>query len=400
MSRQRLGIGEFGEMSAKRTEKGWRARARYRNAQGKVRQLGAVGDTKRKAETALRNKMSATLLGHRGNALTDDNPSIADLGRHWLENRRVSEGRERGAISPSTKEQYRNTLEMILIPGIGELLTNEATVARLEAFLESLIDGPAGSSKAIQSKTVLRQIMDTAVRYGYIEANPVVSIRPFTARTARPPKSWTPEEVLSVRGAVAQWADGSTGRRGPMNTWLPGMLDVMLGTGCRISEALALSWDRVHLNDTGTSWLRIDRAVREPKRGPHSVGPTKSGDVRDLEIPEFLAIMLRAIRPEKPGTAPVFATKLGTWIRPSAAHRAFRAALDAADVDRIINWHLRPHGARKTAATLIARKYGAEGAAAQLGHAGTHTAERHYIEPAQRQRITNASVLEQLGATG
>lgn len=395
MARTRLGIGEFGEMSAKRDEKQWRARVRYRDQSGKIRQLGANGATRRKAESSLRQKMSATLLGNPGGALPTENPTLADLGRHWLSRRAVSDDRTKGTIGPSTLEQYEDSLERIIIPSIGQLLVAESTVARLESFLESLIVAGSGSSTALKARTVLRQALEVAVRYGYLESNPVSSVQAIRPAGTSTPKAWSDNEIAQMRQAIAQWSDKSSGRSGPPNLWLPDLLEVMLGTVCRISEGLALSWDRVHIQDGTVPWVRIDRSVREPKRGPHSVGPTKSGDVRELEIPPYLATVLRERRGNALGHEPVFATKKGKWIRPSAAHRAYRSALDAAGIDRALNPHLRPHGARKTAATLIARVGGSKGAAAQLGHSGTKTAELHYIEPVI-ERIAYGDVLEHL----
>lgn len=398
MARQRLGIGEFGETSSVRDGKVWRARVRYRNQQGKVRQMGATGQTKRKAESALRRKVSATLTGHRSTALTVDNPTVSEVCRHWIGTRRVSEGREAGTISPSTLEQYEYAIERHVDPELGSLLVSEVSVARLETYLDSLIKSPDATSNALQTKNVLRQTFDMVVRYGYLEANPLTSVKAFPKAVASAPRAWTLGEVQLVRSAVSVWAERADGRRGPVNTWLSDLLDVMLGTSCRISEALALTPEKIHL-DVDQPWVRIDRAVREPKRGPHTVGPTKSGDTRDLRIPGFLVTTLRRrlANASTPVGGPIFATSKENWIRPSAAHRAFRSALDRGQIDRASNTHLKPHGARKTAATLIARATSVEGAAAQLGHAGTATAERHYIEPDAREMVNHAHLLEALG---
>jgi len=397
MARQRLGVGEFGEISSTKDGKTWRARVRYRSSQGSIRQLSATGANRKKSEAALRRKMSASMRGHRGTALVDEDPNLADLCRHWLENRRVSEGREAGTISPSTLEQYRYSIETTIIPGLGQLRVTEATVPRVETFLESIVKSVSETSKANSAKTILRQAFDMAVRYGYIDANPVATVRPFPKPSIKPPRSWTMPEIARVRHAVSAWATRDTGRRGPVNDWITEVLEFMLGTGCRISEVLALTWDKVHL-DEEVSWVRLDRAVREPKRGPHTIGPTKSGDTRDRELPPFLTDILRARKDRlQPGVMDlVFSTGKGTSIRPSAARRAFRASLDAQDIDRVLNNHLKPHGARKTAATLIARSVDIESAAAQLGHAGTLTAERHYVEPEQRKIVSLGHLLEGL----
>lgn len=402
MARQRLAVGEFGEISSSKADKVWRARARYRTTQGTIRQLSGSGATRKKAETELRRKMAATILGHRGTALTEEDPTVLALCRHWLDKRRISDGRENGAISTSTLEQYRYAIEKVISPGLGALRASEVNVARSESFLDSTIKNITATSTANQCKTVLRQTFDMAVRYGYIDSNPIASVRPFPRGKTKPPRSWNLAELTEVRAAVADWASRASGRRGPANDWLPGILEFMLGTGCRISEVLAITWDQVFL-DEQPMWVRLDKAVREPRKGEHTIGPTKSGDVRDLEIPDFLAKLLRERKDsikDLRGDEFVFPTSLGTAIRPSAARRAFRAALDEQDIDRVLNPHLRPHGARKTAATLIARAVDIESAAAQLGHSGTLTAERHYVEPEAKKIVSLGHLLQGLAPQG
>ena len=83
------------------------------------------------------------------------------------------------------------------------------------------------------------------------------------------------------------------------------LLTFLLYTGCRLGEALALTWDRVEL----------------PNRYAY-IGETKNGDPRPLVLRPDLVAVLHALRPDN-GRGRVFRFKQGGWLK----RRLLRARL-------------------------------------------------------------------------
>ena len=72
------------------------------------------------------------------------------------------------------------------------------------------------------------------------------------SKPKKPVEALTVDEVVAFRDGLRKWQD-STGYRGPRRgTELLDVVDVMLGTGLRISEVLALRWEDVDLGERPT----------------------------------------------------------------------------------------------------------------------------------------------------
>jgi hypothetical protein len=86
MSRPCLTIGTFGEMSFRTTTSGKiRARALYRDWDGRSRLVQATGSTRRSAEHTLKAKLAdRNLFQPSSPGLTPDS-TFADLVAYWLE---------------------------------------------------------------------------------------------------------------------------------------------------------------------------------------------------------------------------------------------------------------------------------------------------------------------------
>jgi integrase len=127
---------------------------------------------------------------------------------------------------------------------------------------------------------------------------------------------------------------------------LPGFVDLMLATGCRIGEALALRWDAVDL----------EAGVVEIK------GTKIAAALRTVRLPSWCLDMLRARTPSR--SAWVFPNVLGKQRDDCVMRRQLRAAFARAGFD------ITSHVLRKTAASLMDEAgISARLIANQLGHA-------------------------------
>ncbi|WP_299489915.1 tyrosine-type recombinase/integrase [uncultured Gordonia sp.] len=391
MSRHHLAIGTYGRISrAEQADGTWLARCRYRDADGKTRQVKAFGATGAKAETRLRDALLARQRRHDGDAKLTADSTIAQLLDAWMTvNVRQGVGRGGKPRSTATVDSYQGIVDHIVKPGLGGVLLREADTQKIDRFLLAL---PAVSSQR-SARTVLTQAFRLAVVYRCLPVNPVVEAHRPPPSLSKP-RALTPADVQTLRQRVREWQDAQ--KLGPKRAHdLVEIVDVMLGTGARIGEVLALRWvDIAGLDDDGPVTVTMCGTVKsETGRGCHRQPWTKTdAGHRTVTIPAWTADSLRRQRdrgiPSAEGL--VFCTRTGGPRWTSNVRTQWRA-VRGEDYE----W-VKPHTLRKTAGTMVAHAMGVEAAAAMLGHSSTAITERHYIE---RARIApdSSAALDALG---
>lgn len=145
---------------------------------------------------------------------------------------------------------------------------------------------------------------------------------------------------------------------------LLGVVRFLLGTGCRIGEALALTWPNVDLE---RHLINIDSTlVRVKGQGLLIKRPKTTSSIRVLRVPLWLVEILRERRvrdPESQGA--VFLDSVGGHRDPNNVERDHRRVRHGTPFEWVV-----PHTYRKTVATMLDRQgLSARTIADQLGHA-------------------------------
>jgi integrase len=155
------------------------------------------------------------------------------------------------------------------------------------------------------------------------------------------------------------------------------IIDLMLATGSRIGEILALRWSDLDL-DSDLPILTVSGTIKtETGKGTYRK-PTPKSDAsrRTVVLPHFAAELLRMRRefatPNENDA--VFATRNGTWHQVVNVERRWRQIRK----DTGYEW-VTPHTFRKTVATLISEATNSELASRQLGHSSSQVTRDHYI---------------------
>ncbi|MDV7101647.1 site-specific integrase [Gordonia amicalis] len=368
MGRPRLGIGTYGKITRSQLGDGrWMARARYRDFDGVTRQVKAHGATGAKAEAALKDAIRERHRAAGGDDLTADS-TVADLLDRWMGDVRNSDR------SQSTVEYYERAVEKFIKPGLGAVTLRESTVGQIDRFLRA-IPTPSGQRDA---RVVLRQAFALAARYDCVPHNPVTdAYRPPTSRAK--PKALTVDDVQELRRRIRTWQDEQ--RLGPRRAHdLVEIVDVMLGTGARIGEVLALRWqDLTDLDADRVAATIAGTVVTSKGRGCYRQDRTKTdAGRRTVILPQFAVEALRRQRdrgiPSAEGL--IFPTRTGAPRWPANVRTAWRKARGDD-----YGW-VKPHSFRKTVGTMVERELGVGAASIQLGHSGTAVTERHYVERA------------------
>ncbi|MGW5918400.1 tyrosine-type recombinase/integrase [Nocardia fluminea] len=387
-----LAIGTYGTINTKRQKSGsWRASTRFRDDDGATRTVQAFGPTKTRATAALKDRLQKRRRASRaGTELTLDT-KLCDLAELWLaelefENRTTPQTIDdyRGHIYVANKRGRKDTVK--INTALGGLRIREATTTRLDAYLKEV--ARTWPAKARAHKVVLKGMMGFAVRRDVIPHNPLLNVARIPRNAQRPRAADLPT-LHALREQLETWVTGSAiagtpaWHRGPRRSRIVlDVADVLLGTGARVGEALAIRWQdldldaevpRVTICGTIVRITQEDGVLRAVRQ---EWTKTQAG-YRSIALPQFVVETLRR-RATTAISNPldlVFTGRGGAIYDPHNFRRSWRAARGER-----FDW-VTPKTFRKSVATLIANEYGPSHAARQLGHADDGTmALRHYID--------------------
>ncbi|MDG4750865.1 tyrosine-type recombinase/integrase [Micromonospora sp. WMMD718] len=335
MARPELAIGTSGKIRIEKLgPKRFRARARFRDYDGITRDIEATDATGPAAERALKVK-----LRDRATPTDDEitrETRISALAELWVEEITAEE-----RIAPQTIHRYATSVRTSILPALGNLRIREASVGRLDRFLRDIAKDRPSAAKGV--KVVLSQMFALAVRHGAIPTNPVRD----TGRLRKPRRTvvvLSPEQLQAVRTAIREWQRPIPGKPGPRHSGdLADVVDLMLATGARIGEILALRWEDLDLAAERPTLTICGTLVFIKSQGFFRQPWTKSdAGYRRVVLPRFAVGMLMARKltaADNPHDA-IFASRRGTWLSPNNVRRQWRQARAEADLDWVSGYGL------------------------------------------------------------
>jgi integrase len=249
-------LGTWGAIRTTQVREGaYRARTRNREKDGVPREITATGTTVAAAERALREKLVDRATPTQ-QAITADT-TIAKLAVLWLKYLR-----DEGRIETTTINEYERVLTKVVIPELGGLRLREVTTSRLDLLLVRL--RATSASRQRKTEVVMGAMLGMSVRHDALTVNPVQR----TSRIHREKsetRSLTLEDLNTVRRALRAW----TAKQRPpkASSDMADIIDLMLATGARIGEILALRWADVAFDADRTN-LTINGTIKtEPGKG-------------------------------------------------------------------------------------------------------------------------------------
>lgn len=332
-----------------------RARCRYRDYDGVVRDIERTGRSKDAARSSLNQALAERSRISTAGEITADT-MVADLCEVWF--------KELGDrdLSPNTVQQYRDRLDSQIVPKMQGLRIREAaTVSRCDRLIKETKE-EHGAAVAKMTKTVLSGVLGLAARHDAIEANPVRDTAPVSAKAKKRARSLSLDEALELRDKIS--ANLKAIR------WdLPDFTDIMLATGLRIGEAAAIVWGALDLDNPDGATVEVRGTVIRIKGEGLIIKPEPKSDDgwRKLELPGWAVAMLRRRKPAnaKPNDVVFQAPSGGGRLRdPSNTNADLRVVFSDAGFPWVTS-----HVYRKTVATLMdTAGLSARSAADQLGH--------------------------------
>ena len=291
----RTQVGEIGAIWVRQVtsapEEQWIAAVWVRDLDGRRRLVKARRSSRRAAEVALEERLAQRRpLGFRG---AEPDMTVEAVGEYWIRRRReeardsteTGRGKDVGAVSPQTLAGYQNALSHIINPHLGGLRLIEARTGVVDEAL-TRVDLSGRTTRVARS--VLAQMFAMAVRHDALTVNPMREVR-RAPRRRRAVQALTIEQAQDLLGLTQSHRDGvARDARGLLlggtrrTSDLHDVVLVLLGTGMRIGEALALRWTDVDL-DADIPCVRVAATMVEPRRDRTGLcgGTASSADDQD-----------------------------------------------------------------------------------------------------------------------
>jgi integrase len=306
----------------KRADGRYQVKVSYLDDEGATQRLALTGrsrdEVQAKADEA--RKRLNTGMPVRDTALT-----VARMATDWVAASLAASDRK-----ATTKALYAAMVRNHIVgSSVGHKALRDLKPSHVEAWTVELKRKGLAQSTVRQAYTVLRAVLDTAVRDGDLAVNPAAKVkRPKI--DAREAAHLSPDAVARVLAA----ADGS--RYAPL-------FELLANTGMRRGEALALKWADI---DEDAALIRIRGTLARVGGDLVVQAPKTKKSRRSLHLGESNARVLRSLRSRQAAdrlragnqwhsTGYVFTTELGEPCDPRNALRAFSVAAKRAGVDGV-----------------------------------------------------------------
>lgn len=285
-------------------------------------------------------------------ARPNERQRLGDFATNWLDAKRPE-------IEISTAERYLESLDLHILPHLGDVYLDRLTIARVKQWRNDLTTrGHHRADRGLAPTTinghlrVLRTVLADALREGRIRRNVASDVRPLPEprRTEETSNRLTAPELT----AVLAYLQESEPR------WYAFFLTAGL-TGARFGEVSALRWEDID-HEAGT--IHIRRAVkrgRDPKtrKWVREIGSTKTGDEREVAMPRELSLILREhrqglVKSQAPGLPAGWcfpSPRAGKLLYSSSLRKPLLRALAAVGIERPVS----VHGLRRTFTNLVSQ---------------------------------------------
>jgi integrase/recombinase XerC len=330
--------------------------------------LASEGWDKTRTQETLKDRLAEVRLGTyvpprpgaetRQNA-ADDEPTFHEFASRWL-------AMVAPELKQSTVEAIRWRLSYVLLPFFQHHRLSEITISEVDRYRaakvrerdlliaareagEQIDRRPLSNSTINRTISLLGQILEVAVEYGHLPANPARGKR-RKLKAAKPQRAYldSAAQIVALLDAAADLDRESRVDRQHVNR--RAQLATLIFSGLRISEFLALRWRDV---DLAGGWLTVGEAKTDAGRRKVKIRPV----LRDV-LSELRAVPRNQALPQN-GDGLVFGTSAGTPQNPSNVRRRIvtrsveRANERLAERGEAPLPALTPHGLRRSFASLL-----------------------------------------------
>ena len=188
-------------------------------------------------------------------------------------------------LKPTTKTNYNNAYMRHVWPELGKMNVADIRYSHIKKLYNSLVDSGVKPQSITSTNNALRAVFLVAIREGYIGSDPSKGVLAELVRQGDAPqkkKSLTIQEQETFMSYV--WSNNT------YKKWYP-LLVFLLGTGCRIGEALSLTWDDCDFKNNLINIKHTLIYIADKVTGEHSYHISSTKTVAGVrQIPMFDAV--------------------------------------------------------------------------------------------------------------
>ena len=355
----------------------WVAELRWVDKAGKMQRKTF---TSKKSKTAAKNKLEdfkRQLLLQDG---VVDDVTFEEYAEEWLK-------QEKKKLKPTSYLRKKQVYENQVLPYLGGYLMDEITTKDVQGMVDTLEESGLSYSSVKKAK----EIVSACFRYYRTTTHKSINPTEGVELDKRKKKKqsdidyFTAEERKAiVDAALAKWSNGI-----PIYRFGHAYLILML-TGMRLGELLALSWSDV---DFGRKQVTISKNLvvveNEGEKKKTSYRLEIQDSVKHDEVGRVVPLSSKAldafreIQKITGKNKQVISSKNNQPYTPRNFERAFAQILTRAGID-----HGTVHSLRHTfASMLFEKKYPVKTVSELLGHKDTKVTENTYIHIIKEQKV-------------
>lgn len=321
-----------------------------------------------------------------GEAKEKSDLTLSGYLRIWLNDHAATKPLKR-----STTASYLEKITNYVDPSIGQMALQSLRPHDLKSWVAELMrtggrhgDGLSRATVRKAGVIVKEALVAAMEEYGYITTNPAANLKLPTAE----------------RGTGAVWSVAEAQRfaRAAAENRLTALFAVLIGTGARRGEALALTWNDINFESRTMTISKSATWVH----GRRTVESTKTNRARIVDVDPATMAALRAHKARQAQERLegvdwrehnlVFCRPDGSPLAPDFAYRQFKHLIKVAGVSPI-----RLHDLRHTHATwLLEAGEQLHVVADRLGHADSSTTSTVYAHVTERQRRGGAETFRRV----
>ena len=238
--------------------------------------------------------------------------TVSTLVDFWLQQLRAER-----RLDGTTINEYERVLRKLVVARLGDVGLSQLTTNRINVVLAEL--GTESLNRQRKAKVLMGAMLNSAVKLGALTVNPVRGSLSIS-RPEPEHRSLTASELKTIRVAVGAWL--SKERSGPRSSGdIADIIEMMVATGARIGEVLALRWADI---DLSTRVVEISATIKTES----GIGTYRKPLARPrlVALPESAAMLLESRRRSVPDNFldAVFPTRNVTWQQVNNVERRWR----------------------------------------------------------------------------